>query len=42
MTASHAPDPRLGENDVAEPDEQADEDNQDQPELVMPSVEDPD
>jgi len=41
MTAPYTPDPRLGENDVAEPDEQADENREDQPELVMPSVEDP-
>lgn len=41
MTAPYAPDPRLGENDVAEPDEQADEHSEPQTELVMPSVEDP-
>ncbi|HEX6342459.1 hypothetical protein [Umezawaea sp.] len=41
MTAPHTPDPRLGENEVAEPDQQADEDREDQPEVLKPPVEDP-
>ncbi|MCS7481060.1 hypothetical protein ACFFQW_06300 [Umezawaea endophytica] len=41
MTAPYAPDPRLGENEVAEPDQQADENSQEQPELLEPAVEDP-
>jgi hypothetical protein len=41
MTAPYTPDPRLGENEVAEPDPQADQDQEDQPEVLKPSVEDP-
>jgi hypothetical protein len=41
MTAPYTPDPRLGENEVAEPDEQADENDQRQPEVLKPPVEDP-
>ena len=41
MTAPYTPDPRLGENDVAEPDKDADENREDQPEVLTPSVEDP-
>jgi hypothetical protein len=42
MTAPHTPDPRLGENEVAEPDTQSDQERERRPEVLEPPVEDPD
>ncbi len=41
MTAPHTPDPRLGENEVSEPDDQSYQEREEQPEVMKPSVEDP-
>lgn len=41
MTAPYTPDPRLGENEVAEPDDSTDQEREDQPEVLKPPLEDP-